>query len=43
MEKAALRGQFLKGRQMLLMFYQHYQISEVDGQMLDFQDLLAGT
>jgi hypothetical protein len=41
MEESASRGKFLKGRQILLLLYQHYQISEVDGQMLDFQDLLA--
>jgi hypothetical protein len=41
MEESAAKGLFLKGRQILLLFYQHYKISEVDGQMLDFQDLLA--
>ncbi len=41
MEESASKGKFLKGRQILLLLYQHYQISEVDGQMLDFQDLLA--
>ena len=41
MEESASKGEFLKGRQILLLLYQHYKISEVDGQMLDFQDLLA--
>ena len=41
MEDSASKGKFLKGRQILLLLYQHYKISEVDGQMLDFQDPLA--
>jgi hypothetical protein len=41
MEERASKGKFLKGRQILLLLYQHYKISEVDGQMLDFQDLVA--
>ena len=36
MEESGSKGKFLKGRQILLLSYQHYQISEVDGQMLDF-------
>ncbi len=40
-EESAAKGLFLKARQILLLFYQHCKIREVDGQMLDFQDLLA--
>ena len=43
MEESASKGKFLKGRQILLLLYQHYQISEVDGQMLDFRTYLLFT
>ena len=40
-EEYATRGMLLKGRQILWLVYQHYKTSEVEGDMLDMQDLLA--
>ncbi len=39
METRAKTGRMLTGRQMLLMVYDHYKISEVEGALLDFEDL----
>lgn len=39
-EQAALHGNFLKGRQILSLLYEHYRVCETDGAILEFQDLL---
>ena len=39
-ERLALLGLFLKGRQILFRMYQHFRISEAEGSVLDFQDLM---
>lgn len=39
-EQAARKQQYLKGRQILSMLYDHYRVSEEDGAALEFQDLL---
>ena len=40
-EEYATKGMLLKGRQILWLVYQHYKTSEVEGEMLEMQDLLA--
>ena len=42
-ERLALQGIFMKGRQALKMVYDHYKISETEGSLLEFQDLLKVT
>ena len=40
-EKQASHGRMMNGRQILLMVYQHFRITETEGHIMDFQDLLS--
>ena len=40
MERKAKAGQMATGRQLLHMVYAYYRISEVDGALLDLEDLM---
>ena len=40
-EKLAASGQMMTGRQILLMIYTHFRVTEVDNNMLDLEDLIA--
>lgn len=39
-EQAAREEQYLKGRQLLWMLYDHYPVSETDGAILSVQDVV---
>ena len=39
--KHAQGGRLMKGREILFMVYTHYKVSEAEGHILDFQDLLT--
>ncbi len=39
-EKMASTGRLMKGRQILWLLYQHFKISQAEGSLLEFQDLL---
>ena len=40
-EKQALTGNPLKGRQILLLVHQHFRITEAEGHIMDFSDLMS--
>ena len=40
-EKAAIKGRMLKGRQIAWLIYQHFRLSEAEGSILEFNDLLS--
>ena len=40
-EKFASSGQMMTGRQILLMIYNHFRVTEVDNNILDLEDLIA--
>jgi len=42
-EKFNLKGDMLKGRQIAFMLYHSYRVTDVEGGLLDFTDLLAVT
>jgi hypothetical protein len=39
-EECANKGTFVKGRQILKIIFNHFKVSEAEGQVLNFQDLL---
>ena len=42
-ESLASQGFYMRGRQLLLVIYQHYSISEAEGYVVEFRDLMAVT
>ena len=40
-EKLAAQGQMMTGRQILLMIYEHFRVTEVDNNILDVEDRIA--
>ena len=40
-EKLAQDGRLMKGREILHVIYKHFKVSEAEGHILDFQDLIA--
>ena len=40
-EKYGAQGRYMEGRQLLWNIYNHYRLSNAEGSLLEFQDLLA--